>query len=90
MLEYAVRQEIRRRRWDELATAQAAHRVASDRFRLTVGESPSGIPYPDGSLLIQQVAKESKSALQRYMRALKRFTDFTLYGTIPDDSHPPD
>jgi hypothetical protein len=34
------------------------------------------------------VATDSGCALQDYIRALKRFTDFTLNGTVPEDLLP--
>uniref|UniRef100_Q01XH3 Uncharacterized protein n=1 Tax=Solibacter usitatus (strain Ellin6076) TaxID=234267 RepID=Q01XH3_SOLUE len=89
MLEYANHQDIRQRLWDELETARAEHVAASRQFDLTVHESPSGLPHPDGVLRMQQVGRNAGSALQDYMRALKRFTDFTLNGTIPPDLLPP-
>ena len=33
--------------------------------------------------------QDSNTALLQYMKVLKRFTDFTLYGTIPEDLLPP-
>ena len=90
MLTYLERQEIRQRLWEDLATAQTTHLAASGRFDLLVKEGPSGLPHPDGALHVQQVGRESRAALQGYMQALKRFTDFTLRGTIPDDLLPPD
>jgi hypothetical protein len=35
------------------------------------------------------VATDSGCTLQGYMRALKRFTDYTLNGTVPTDLLPP-
>jgi hypothetical protein len=90
MLTYLDRQEIRQRLWEDLAKAQTAHLDASGRFDLLVKEGPSGLPHPDGALRVQQVGRESRAALQGYMQALKRFTDFTLRGTIPEDLLPPD
>jgi hypothetical protein len=81
MLEYANRQDIRQRLWEELGKARTEH-VAASRCELLVNESPAGLPQADGAF--------RGSALQDYMRALKRFTDFTLNGTVPEDLLPPE
>jgi hypothetical protein len=78
MLEYANRQDIRQRLWEELDKARVEHLAPCRPFDLLVNESPTGLPHPDG-----------RTALQAYMRALKRFTDFTLNGTVPEDLLPP-
>jgi hypothetical protein len=90
MLSDSRRQEIRERLWDQLDTARAAHHAASERFALAVKEGPAGLPPSDGVLHIQQAGADLRSALQHYMCALKRFTEFTLDGTIPEDLLPPD
>jgi hypothetical protein len=89
MLEYSERLEIRQRLWDQLDKAQTAHVAAGEWFDL-LKESPAGLPQPDGALRIQQAGKDSTSTLQHYINMLKRFTDFALYGTIPEDLLPPD
>ena len=65
------------------------HVAASRQFELLVNDSPAGLPHPDGALQMHQAGRDSRSALQDYMRALKRFTDFTLNGTVPEDLLPP-
>jgi hypothetical protein len=90
MLHDSERQEIRQRLCDQLDKARVAHLAANKRFGLVIKESPAGLPHPDGVLSIQQAGRDSREALQYYMLALKRFSDFTLYGTIPEDLLPPD
>jgi hypothetical protein len=46
---------------------------------------PSEIPHPDGNLRIRQAGEDSRAALQNYKRALNRFTDYALSGTVPKD-----
>lgn len=89
MLYYLERQEIGQRLCDQLDRARVAHRTACERFDLLVQECPAGLPHPDGALGIQQAGRDSRSALQHYMQVLN-LTDFTLYGTIPEDLLPPD
>jgi hypothetical protein len=85
MLEYFERQEISRQLWDQLDKARVQHMAASERFSLLTKESLGCLPAPDGALSIQQAGADSRLALRHYMTALKRFSDFTLYGTLPED-----
>ena len=89
MLTDLEHQEIRQRLREDLEKAQVAHLAARRRFHLLVREGPGGLPPPDGALHVQQVGRESSAALQGYMQALKRLTELTLYGTIPEDLMPP-
>ena len=89
MLEYNSSQNIRQQLWEELDRARSEHLEASRRFDLAVSECPTGLPIPDGALQMHQAGRDSRSALRGYMRALKRFTDFTLNGTVPEDLQPP-
>lgn len=90
MLEYSKRQEIRQRLWDQLDKARVEHLEASANFDLLVRAVPSRLPHPDGSLRIQQAARQANAALLQYMQALKQFTDFTLNGNIQEDLVPPE
>ena len=83
------RHEIRERLWDELEKAQAQYESATSHFDQLIKECPPGLPHPDGSLRIQQAGRDSRAALQHYVMALKRFTDFTLNGSIPEDLERP-
>jgi hypothetical protein len=82
------RQEIQRRLWNDLDVARVQYHIASTRFDHVVKENPAGLPHRDGSLHVQQTCMDSSAALEHYLQALKRFTDFTLRGTIPDDLMP--
>ena len=90
MLEYPNRQEIRQRLWDQLAEARTAEQTASQQLGRLVNEGPSGLPHPDGALHVHQVGRDARLAIQDSMHALKRFTDFILHGTIPEDLLPPE
>ena len=84
MLE-ANRPEIRQRLWEQLDKARAEHLAPIARFDPLIREIPAEFPHPDGSLGVQRAGKDSRSALESYVHALKRFTDFVLNGTIPED-----
>jgi len=70
---------------DELEAAQSCHTAASKRFDRLVKEVPSGLPHPDGADRIHAAGREANVALQAHMHALKRYSDFLLYGIVPDD-----
>ena len=86
---YDNRVRIRQQLWDQLHKTQVAYVAASDQFSLVIKECPGGHPHPDGALSIQQAGRDSRLALQHYMDALGRFTEFILNGTIPVDLLPP-
>uniref|UniRef100_Q01PA2 Uncharacterized protein n=1 Tax=Solibacter usitatus (strain Ellin6076) TaxID=234267 RepID=Q01PA2_SOLUE len=88
MTGYSNRQAVWQYLWDELEKARYEQANASARFDLQVKEVPTGIPDPDVSLRIQKATQQANAALLQYMRVLKRFTDFTLYGAIPEDRLP--
>jgi hypothetical protein len=79
------REEIRRRLMKELGDAQSAYNAANARFNVLVKEVPAGIPAPDGSLRIWQAGIESRLNFEKYTRAVRRYSEFALHGTIPED-----
>src|SRR3954453_121181 len=70
---------------EELSRAHNDYRAADLRFDSLTNEIPSGIPHLDGALRIQQAGRLSRMGLDRYIFAMRRFADFTLHGTIPQD-----
>jgi hypothetical protein len=77
--------EIRRRLMKELGDAQSAYNAANARFNVLVKEVPSGIPAPDGSLRIREAGIESRLNFEKYTGAMKRYSEFALLGTLPED-----
>ncbi len=69
----------------ELAKAREEYGVASREFDLLLKDIPSGIPHPDGELRIRQTGEASRAALRKYTFALKRFSQYTLAGIVPED-----
>jgi hypothetical protein len=74
---------------DQLDKARSIHLASSARFDLLIKDGPSGLPHPDGSMRVQEAGKQMRTALQSYMQALKRFSEFTVSGTVPKDLLPP-
>ena len=81
--------ELERRLKEELDNAHEEYARASREFDLMIMEIPSGIPQPDGGLRIRKGGEASRAALRKYTLALKRFSEYTLEGVVPEDM-PPD
>jgi hypothetical protein len=61
---------------EQVDSARVDYTAASAVFDLMVKDVLRGIPQPDGSRRIRRAGQASMAALQNYMRALKRLTDF--------------
>jgi hypothetical protein len=70
---------------DQLDRAQNVQTLAVNRFGQIVAESPGSIPSSDGNLLVKQAGVAARDSLAAYSRALKRYTDFTASGVVPED-----
>ena len=82
--------EIEQRLKGELDKAREAYGAASREFDLLIRDIPSGIPQPDGNLRIRKIGEASRVALKNYTLALKRFSQYTLAGIVPEDMPPMD
>jgi hypothetical protein len=70
---------------EDLQRATAHYREQSARFQQVIGDVPSGLPYPDGSLRVQQVSAAYKTASAELRSALNRYQMFFVQGIVPDD-----
>jgi hypothetical protein len=77
--------EIEKRLKSELDTAREEYGAASREFDLLLKDIPSEIPHPDGELRIRQTGEASRAALRKYTFALRRFSQYTLAGIVPED-----
>ncbi len=85
MLGYHEYLEIEEHLKSELDKARAEYQVACGEFHSLVKDVPSGIPLPDADLRIRLAGEASRAALQNYTRALRRFSQYTLSGIVPED-----
>jgi hypothetical protein len=74
----------------QLNKARDEYDAAHKKFGLLIKDIPSEIPQPYGNLRIRQAGEFSRAALQNYKRALKRFSEYALSGSVPKDLLPPD
>jgi hypothetical protein len=82
-MDSAQRSAVARILTEELAAAHSLHTAAAQHFNTLLHEIPSGLPHPDGSQRIHAAGREAHAALEAYVRALKRFTDFSVHRIIP-------
>jgi hypothetical protein len=68
----------------ELEEARKRQACAAVFFACLIPDDTSG-PAQVGSLRLHQAGAEAKDAAVQYARALKRFTDFVIYGIVPED-----
>ena len=74
---------VERRLTSELWTAKDKHRLARSRLSDLMRSTPSGIPPSDCGVL--QSHDEREASDEAFNRALQRFTNFVMHGTVPED-----
>jgi hypothetical protein len=73
---------------DDLLKARERHLKAVAEFDTVTADFPSGIPEPDGAFRIRKAGAAQVQTHQAWIKALQRFSDFTLRGIIPEDLEP--
>ncbi len=58
---------------------------AKQHFWHVSADIPSGFPHPDGKQRIEDASRAQTTAMVAYTIALKRFNEFLLDGTVPED-----
>jgi len=58
---------------------------AKERFYEIAGQAPTGLPHPDGTRRVENAARVQATAMLDYAKAIHRFNDFVLDGTIPEE-----
>ena len=58
---------------------------AKERFYEIAGQTPTGLPHPDGTRCVQNAARAQSIAMPSYARAIRRFNDFLLDGTVREE-----
>lgn len=69
----------------EVDRASEEYTQAKHNFWHVSADIPSGFPHPDGKQRIENAARAQTAAMIAYTRALKRFNEFLINGTVPDD-----
>jgi hypothetical protein len=70
---------------EEFALAKADLAAASERFEALTREVPSGVPHPDGSLRINNAARDLSQAREDLMKTAARLNSFIIHGIAPSD-----
>jgi hypothetical protein len=73
----------------DLERTRNLYKAEAANFRSVTQDIPSGLPHPDGVTRIRLAADAHNRALDSYMTALKRFNNYAINKTVPDDLKPP-
>lgn len=73
---------------ERLRVARDEYTRASHHFRQVIADVPSGIPVPDGVVVIKQAGVDSRRALAQYRTAVSALHDFEVMGVLPDRPGP--
>jgi hypothetical protein len=77
--------EIRAALQREILESTARADAASKELIAIMGDIPSGLPQPDGSVRIQNAAHALAAARKAMMQAHSRLNDFADRGVFPED-----
>lgn len=88
MLGYREYAQIEERLKGDLDKARTEYHALSAQFHSLVNDIPSELPLPVSELRIQQSGEAARAALKNYTVALKRFSQYTLSGIVPEDLLP--
>lgn len=73
----------------EVDQAREEYTRAKRDFWHISAEVPTGFPHPDGMQRIANASRAQTAAMVAYTRALRRFNEFLLNGTVPEDLKKP-
>ncbi len=69
----------------EIVEATALKNQASGAFEIVMGQFPSGLPHPNGSLRIKNASVKLSIASKGIFKAHNRLNDFLRCGIVPED-----
>lgn len=69
----------------EVDQACEAYAKAKQNFWHISADVPTGLPHPEGRQRIENASRAQTVAMVAYTRALRRFNEFLLNGTVPED-----
>ena len=69
----------------EVKVARERYRTASQQFASQHQLIPTGIPYADSKVALQQSGQEIREALAQLQYSLTRLNEFIVEGVVPED-----
>ena len=81
----AIEDRVRTTLIQDVIEATALKNQASEAFEIVMGQFPSGLPHPDGSLRIKNASVGLSMARKEMMKAHNRLNDYLSRGIVPDD-----
>jgi hypothetical protein len=76
---------VRARLFDDLRQATIQAEASANAFAAITGDTPSGLPHPDGVQRIHNASNEMKLARDGMMKAHNRLNDYPERGIVPED-----
>ena len=70
---------------NEYEDAKRQMNAVAQRFNEVVRDIPSGLPHPDGTLLISRLARDLAAARANVATAIERLHAFVTKGIVPED-----
>lgn len=70
---------------NEYEDAKRKMNIVSQRFNEAVRDIPSGVPNPEGTLVISDVGRELAAARTSVATAIDRLNAFAAKGIVPED-----
>ena len=81
----ATEDQVRSTLIQDIVEATALKNEASGAFEIVMGQFPSGLPHPDGSLRIKNASVKLSIARKGIFKARNRLNDFLRCGIVPED-----
>jgi hypothetical protein len=81
----ATEDQVRSTLIQDIVEATALKNEASGAFEIVMGQFPSGLPHPDGSLRIKNASVKLSIARKGIFKARNRLNDFLTCGIVPED-----
>ena len=81
----AIEDRVRTTLIQDVIEATALKNQASEVFEIVMGQFPSGLPHPDGSLRIKNASVGLSMARKEMMKAHNRLNDYLSRGIVPED-----
>jgi hypothetical protein len=70
---------------NEFEDAKRQMNIVSQRFNEVVRDVPSGLPHPDGTLVISNAGRELAEARAKVASAIDRLHAFITHGIVPEE-----
>jgi hypothetical protein len=88
-MSHEERERLERELLRALKAAEREYRAAAKEHEDVRQQFASLLDNPDGALALRKAARNERLVGERYAQALKRFSNFVMHGTLPEDATGP-